>query len=210
MTQLSAQSIFALCQTSTEVYKKHEYKGIIDFCKRALLGNFGEVVEVEQIPMISPFSEDKQIVRGKSWGLSACSYDVRIASDLIIPAKSVSLANTIENFYMPLDVVGYVVDKSSFARIFVSAFNTLLDPGWHGNLTLELANLGDNPVEYKAGDPVAQIAFHWLDEVTYKGYTGKYQNQENKPVPAIYEENKNINLSASREQYKNDIMHHQV
>ena len=192
MSQLSAQSIRELCTLASE-------------CQ----------------PMISPFSEERHVVNGKSWGLSAASYDVRIAHDLVLgpnpgfylheamtkvialsfldmwkfrndlldlPPPN-ALANTVENFAIPDNVCGYVVDKSSYARVFVTAFNTLLDPGWKGNLTLELVNLGPNPIEIKKGDPIVQIAFHWLDRPTDRPYNGKYNNQPNRPVPAIYEGN---------------------
>jgi deoxycytidine triphosphate deaminase len=98
-----------------------------------------------------------------------------------------ALANTVEDFDMPPNVVGYVVDKSSFARVFVTAFNTLIDPGFHGNLTLELVNLGPEVVEMKLGDPICQIAFHFLDRPTDRPYAGKYQHQTKKPHPARFE-----------------------
>lgn len=101
--------------------------------------------------------------------------------------SSAALAHTLEDFDLPTNVVGYVVDKSSYARVFVSAFNTLLDPGWRGNLTLELVNHSDKLVEIKAGDPIVQIAFHWLDEATTKPYAGKYLDQPKAAVPARYE-----------------------
>lgn len=172
-------------------------------------------------PMITPFSAEKQVVNGKSWGLSAASYDVRIAHDLVLgphpgfliqqhlhrtirwsssqalaelddvltasPPPN-ALAHTIEDFWMPDDVTGYVCDKSSFARVFVSAFNTLFDPGFHGNATLELINLGPDTVTIKAGDPICQFAFHWLDQRTDRPYRGKYQGQPKKAVAAIYEQ----------------------
>lgn len=128
-------------------------------------------------PMIAPFEAERKVINGKSYGCSAASYDVRIAHDLTLQPGQSALAHTLEDFDLPLDVVGYVVDKSSFARVFVSAFNTLLDPGWRGNLTLELVNHGTRVVEIKSGEPICQVAFHWLDEPTERPYSGKYQNQ---------------------------------
>jgi dCTP deaminase len=128
-------------------------------------------------PLITPFVGEKTVVNGKSYGLSACSYDVRIAHKLCLLSGQSALAHTVEDFHLPDDVVGYVIDKSTWARRHVTAFNTLLDPGWHGNLTLELVNLGVTPVEIAAGDPICQIAFHWLDEASELPYQGKYQAQ---------------------------------
>jgi dCTP deaminase len=170
--------------------------------------------------MISPFTPEKTVVNGKSFGLSACSYDVRIAHDLTLgpnpsyvlsdmlvrnrqytaeavmelwrnklsnfpPAQA--LAYTIEDFYMPDNVVGYVCDKSTYARVFVTAFNTLFDPGFKGNATLELVNLSDKPVYIKEGDPICQFTFHWLDEPTDRPYNGKYQHQTKAAHGARYE-----------------------
>lgn len=160
--------------------------------------------------MISPFIE-KQVINGKTAGLSACSYDCRIKQNVtLIPIRhsntglthdmesgltyhdplsktSSVLASTIEQFNIPDDVCGFVVDKSSYARVFMTAFNTLLDPGWSGFLTLELVNLGDEIIYLKAGDPVCQIVFHWLDQPTDLPYKGKYNFQKDEPVEAIYE-----------------------
>lgn len=137
--------------------------------------------------LIRPFVE-RGIIRGRSFGLSACTYDCRIDRPLIVPVGQCRLAVTMERFRFPHNVCGSVLDKSSWARIFVSAFNTHLDPGWEGYLTLELANLGTEPVEYLEGDPVCQIKFEWLDEPTYLPYRGKYQGQGPEPTPAKHEE----------------------
>jgi dCTP deaminase len=77
-----------------------------------------------------------------------------------------------------------VLDKSSWARVFLSAFNTHLDPGWEGYLTVELANLSEEPIEFEEGDPLCQIKFEFLDQPTNIPYAGKYQDQPAEPVPA--------------------------
>jgi len=137
--------------------------------------------------LIFPFVE-RGVVNGKSYGLSACTYDCRIAHPLIIPVHQCRLAVTLEHFAFPNNICGSVLDKSSWARVFVSAFNTHLDPGWQGYLTLELANLSEECIEYVEGDPVCQIKFEWLDEPTELPYVGKYQHQIQIPQHAIEEE----------------------
>ena len=74
-----------------------------------------------ETPMLSPFVNEKTVVNGTSFGLSAASYDVRIGHDLRLYPKQSSLAHTLEDFHMPDNVVAYVVDKSTYARRFVSA-----------------------------------------------------------------------------------------
>ncbi len=69
----------------------------------------------------------------------------------------------------------------------MTAFNTLFDAGFQGNGTLELVNLGPETVEIKAGDPICQFVFHWLDRKTDRPYCGKYTGQSKQPNPARYE-----------------------
>lgn len=128
-------------------------------------------------PLLTPFVNEKTIVNGKSYGLSSAGYDVRIAHDLRLYPRQTSLAHTVEDFHLPDNVSGLVTDKSTYARMFISAMNTFIDPGFQGNLTLELVNLGERMVDIKAGDPICQILFFWLDEPTDRPYQGKYQHQ---------------------------------
>lgn len=124
-----------------------------------------------------------------SYGLGPASYDVRIAQDVYLKPGDFILASTIEHFDMPLDISGQVADKSSWARNGLSVFNTFIDPGWKGFLTLELKNNHPTTVmSILAGDPIAQIIFQYLDEPTELPYHGKYWDQPNKPVPAIEEQ----------------------
>ena len=138
-------------------------------------------------PLITPFAE-RGVIHGRSYGLSACSYDLRSAGDILLPVGQGRLAVTVERFSMPHNVCGQVLDKSSHARVFVSAFNTHLDPGWEGYLTVELVNFGREAVEWRAGDPLCQVRFDWLDEPTELPYGGKYQHQLQEPTSALYED----------------------
>lgn len=89
-----------------------------------------------------------------------------------------SLAYTAEDFFMPHNVSADVADKSTYARLFVSAFNTFIDPGFIGNLTLEIVNHSAETVVIKKGDPICQIIFTWTDGKTDRPYDGKYQHQK--------------------------------
>lgn len=93
-----------------------------------------------------------------------------------------ALASAMEEFQMPDDLVGIVHDKSTWARLGLSVFNTVIEPGWNGFLTLELVYHGNDELIIPAGAGIAQVIFHQLAE--HRGYTGKYQNQEDMPVPA--------------------------
>jgi dCTP deaminase len=137
--------------------------------------------------MIWPFVERDE-VRGRSFGLSCASYDVRIAQSLTIHPGEFVRASTMEKFDIPHDVLIVVHDKSSWARHGLSAFNTILDPGWRGYVTLELINLGKSTLAILVGDPIVQVVCHLLTEPTEQPYgfngTGKYQDQEAGPQGA--------------------------
>lgn len=141
----------------------------------------------DSMGMITPFHE-KTVADGMSYGLSAAGYDVRIDQPLDIYPNSFRLGSTAERFVMPMDVIGIVCDKSSWARQGIAVQNTVIEPGWRGYLTLEISN--HNPysiVNINRYSPIAQIIFHRLDEPTELPYVGKYQNQQRGPQPAKYE-----------------------
>ena len=149
--------------------------------------------------IITPFYE-RSVRGGKTYGLSAAGYDVRAVFKMgntlrfrAPPAfngyqyskgHTFSLASTMEHFQMPLDVMGVVHDKSSWARKGLTVQNTVIEPGWCGWLTLELVYHGKDELLVNFGDPIAQIVFHQLDKPTEQPYAGKYQNQEYGPQEA--------------------------
>jgi dCTP deaminase len=135
---------------------------------------------------VDPFHE-RTVSHGKTFGLSAAGYDVRIREAVILRPGDFALASTLERFTMPDDLLARVADKSSWARKGLTVQNTIIEPGWRGYLTLELANHGQNRLVIEAGSPIAQIIFEMLDEPTEQPYAGKYQNQMPEPVAAIEE-----------------------
>lgn len=144
--------------------------------------------------IFEPFSERSRCERtGTTYGLGPAGYDVRVAEDLTLwPSSSAlgraggafKLASTIEHFDMPWDLIGRVHDKSSLARRGLTVQNTIVEPGWRGYLTLELINHGQEVIELRPGDPIAQIILELLDEPTEQPYVGRYQDQAAGPQPA--------------------------
>ena len=141
---------------------------------------------IRKAKIITPFVE-RTVHNGMTYGLGPASYDVRIAQDLVLERGGFAIASTIERFEMPYDIMGFPKNKSTWARRGVdTSFNTLLDPGWDGYLTVELINHGHATVIIRKGDAIAQIVFMWLDAETELPYIGqKYSNQPNKPVEAL-------------------------
>ena len=135
--------------------------------------------------MITPFVE-RTDWRGSTHGLGPAGYDIRLKDNVLLAPGgergSFQLASSLERFIMPRNLIGLVKDKSSHARAGMSVFNTVLEPGWTGWLTLELVNHGWHPLHLVAGEGVAQVVFHTLDAPTEQPYAGGYQNQPNRPV----------------------------
>ena len=138
------------------------------------------------LPMIFPFSERAKS-EGRSYGLSSCGYDVRIAETIWLWPFWGRLASTYEQFNMPDNLCAEVKDKSTNARVFVLVQNTIIEPGWSGFLTLELTRFLPWPIKIVAGTPIAQVVFKMLDQPTEQTYSGKYQNQKSGPQSAILE-----------------------
>ena len=95
-----------------------------------------------------------------------------------------TIASCIETFHLPDCLVGIVHDKSTWARQGLSVFNTIIEPGWEGFLTVELDYKRDGILCIPAGSGIAQVIFHQIKETAE--YTGKYQNQADQPVEAIF------------------------
>ena len=171
-------------------------------------------LELFRLAPIKNMVAEKRTFNGRSYGLSEVGYDIRLKQKVVFhpnkyePTKrfknllikppyiqvgentyldsNFCLASTIEEFDMPINLMGVVHDKSTNIREGIQVFNTVIEPGWKGFLTLEIAFHGNKPITLEAGTPIAQVVFHEIKEP--REYKGKYQNQGDRPVEAIYEE----------------------
>lgn len=92
----------------------------------------------------------------------------------ILHPKEFVLGASLEYISLPLDIMAYVVGRSSWGRLgLVIATATLIDPGYKGVITLELANIGKVPLKLYPCLRIAQLVFHKLSSPT-EGYTGEY------------------------------------
>jgi dCTP deaminase len=89
--------------------------------------------------------------------------------------KSV-LACSEEYIRMPVNVVGTVTGKSTYARCGLLVYVTTIEPGWEGQLTIELFNASRLPVRVYAHEGICQVHFHRI-ETPGAVYQGKYQGQ---------------------------------
>ncbi len=154
-------------------------------------------------PIIDMLATKYRSPAGVSYGLVEVGYDIRLKQDIWFYADpdceivsddpntharqhiygNFVLASTIEEFNMPMDLCAIVHDKSTWARQGLSVFNTVIEPGWKGFLTLELVFHGQKDLHLPTGTGIAQVIFH--ETAVLSSYDGKYQNQEDRPIESL-------------------------
>ena len=102
----------------------------------------------------------------------------------VIQPGAFTLASVREHIAMPADLIGTVHYKSSWARRGLTVQNTVIEPGWRGFLTLELKNIGSDPLFLTHGCGICQLLLHSLDAPAEQPYDGKYQDQSKGPQKA--------------------------
>ena len=118
--------------------------------------------------------------------LSEEAFVDRMAEVCIIPPNSFVLANTIERFRVPRDVLVICLGKSSMARAGLIVNVTPLEPGWEGHVTIEISNTTPLPAKVYANEGICQFLFlkgSLPCEVSYADRQGKYMDQPAEPVP---------------------------
>jgi dCTP deaminase len=167
--------------------------------------------------MIQPFVEAQTREGVISYGLSSYGYDARVG-DLFkifhnvdsavvdpknfspesfvirrgpictIPPNSFVLAETVERFRIPRDVLVICVGKSTYARCGIIVNVTPLEPEWEGTVTLEFSNTTPLPARIYANEGACQFLFLQGEsacEVSYADRKGKYMNQQGVTLPRV-------------------------
>jgi dCTP deaminase len=105
---------------------------------------------------------------------------------LLMPGQFV-LATTMEYFKLPNDMTAFVEGRSSIGRLGLFIQNAgWVDPGFEGEITLELFNANRCAIELQAGRRIGQLVFAQLDQEVEKPYCGKYQGQRGATGSRIY------------------------
>ena len=151
--------------------------------------------------VINPFDESL---------VEPASYDLRLGSPVLAsplgpdePGKRVELSPqepdysiqtgqmvavlSLERLEFPLDVcsAGFGI-RSGFAGQGINAFGGVqLDPGWRGHVTINLQNVGPEPVKITFGKPLFTVAFSRLETPASRAYDGDNQDQDTFPQRQI-------------------------
>ena len=168
--------------------------------------------------MIEPFVEAQKREGVISYGLSSYGYDIRVGTQfkiftnvhssvvdpkafdpksfvdvttdtfIVIPPNSFALAQTVEYFRIPRNVITVCLGKSTYARCGLIVNVTPFEPEWEGFVTLEISNTTPLPARVYANEGIAQVLFLESDEiceVSYADRKGKYQKQTNITLPRL-------------------------
>lgn len=90
------------------------------------------------------------------------------------------LGSTREYIELPPTLLARVEGRSSIGRLGVMVHVTagFIDPGFTGNITLEIKNVSDRPFRLVYGDRICQIVFEELDTSCGRPYHGRYQGDK--------------------------------
>ncbi|RLA42166.1 MAG: dCTP deaminase [Gammaproteobacteria bacterium] len=112
----------------------------------------------------------------------------------ILEPDAFALATTLERISLCPKLVGRVEGRSSWGRMGLMIHSTagFIDPGFEGNITLELSNAGRFPIALYPGDRICQISLHTMSRPAQKPYgvkrNSKYQGQTGVTVSRIHED----------------------
>lgn len=103
------------------------------------------------------------------------------------------LGQTLEWVELPNDLVARLEGKSSLGRLGLLIHSTAgyVDPGWKGNLTLELSNVANLPIALYFGMKIGQISFFRMSSPVERPYGtpslgSRYQGQSEPTASAFH------------------------
>ena len=164
---------------------------------RRMLEEKSLVIEPLEVRQIQPASVDIRlgntfsVVEDSSAGIIDLEREIRyktIETDkyLLLPGQFV-LATTMEYIALPEDLTAFVEGRSSLGRMGLFIQNAgWVDPGFRGEITLELYNANRCAIELTAGRRVGQLVFARMDAPALKPYDGKYQGQRGATGSRVY------------------------
>lgn len=118
---------------------------------------------------------------------SEIKYKIIESDKYILLPNQFVLATTMEYFELPDDLTAFVEGRSSLGRMGLFIQNAgWVDPGFKGEITLELYNANRCAIELKAGRRVGQLVFAKMDAAALNPYNGKYQGQKRATGSRVY------------------------
>lgn len=172
--------------------------------------------QIQEDITIKPFAQGSP--KGAiSYGLTSMGYDLRLGTEFVrylggysrLDPKAINpeqverftraepfeiqpgeslLGTSVEWVSMPQDVLGICQGKSTWARCFILVPPTPIEPGFQGNITLEITNLAPVPVMLYPNEGICQLVFFRSVHLPYLDYAQKggiYQGQTGVTLPRV-------------------------
>ena len=173
---LSDKTILRMLENGTLTISPLEKEQVQPASVDIRLGNTFSIVEDSSTGIITL---DKEI-----------SYKTISTDTYILLPNQFILATTMEYFELPDNLTAFVEGRSSLGRMGLFIQNAgWVDPGFKGEITLELFNANRCAIELKAGRRVGQLVFAQLDDVALNPYNGKYQCQRGATGSKVFLDN---------------------
>lgn len=127
-------------------------------------------------------------VRADNTGLTE-SVTPEAGQPFILHPHEFALGHTMEVVGLPDNIAARLEGKSSLGRLGLLIHSTagFVDPGFNGDLTLELSNVLGLPIELYPGMLIGQLSFHWMDQPVQHQYDGHYQGQRGPNASRFHE-----------------------
>lgn len=136
--------------------------------------------------VIDPAKKSPGVIDPKQFDLS--SFDTQDGDVCVLPPYGMVIAQSLEYFRIPRDILAVCFGKSTYSRCGVLVAISPLEPEWEGRLTFSITNTTSWPAKVYAGEGIAQILFLESDEdcqVSYADKKGKYQHQTALTAPKV-------------------------
>lgn len=106
-------------------------------------------------------------------------YKTIVADEYLLMPGQFILATTMEYIHLPNNFTAFVEGRSSLGRMGLFIQNAgWVDPGFEGEITLELFNANRCAIKLKAGRRIGQLVFAQMDHDADHPYQGKYNGQK--------------------------------
>lgn len=116
------------------------------------------------------------------------------AEEVVLEPGDCVLGTTKETVNIPPHLLGEVEGRSSIGRLFVEVHKTagVVDPGYRGEITLEIHNDNPNPVKLHEGQRVCQMLVKRLNRPAENPYgektDSKYQGQTGATASRLHQD----------------------
>ena len=173
---LSDRAIMALLQEGTLSISPLKEQQIQPASVDIRLGDTFSIVEDSSAPILTLSQE-------------MAYKEIHAEKYLLMPGQFV-LATTMEYIRLPDDLTAFVEGRSSLGRMGLFIQNAgWVDPGFSGEITLELFNANRCAIELRAGRRIGQLVFAQMDQAALHPYRGKYQGQRGATGSKVYLDN---------------------